>query len=296
MNVGIIWIKSSNNNMRQQQLEQLRVKNSSAIAAGASPVSEITVVNFLGRDIRVLGTPEDPLFIAKDVAGWIEHSNVSAMTQMLEEQDIRKVYIISDYGTVGAKQTKEVLAITEQGLYKILWRSNKPEAQKFASKCADIIKEIRLKGSYSTTPKTYIDALKALVASEEEKERLALMNKQQQIQIEEDRPKVDAYDDMMSTEGWLTFSEAAKTIFGQYSDQGRNQLFEYCRKHGYIRPGSTEPYQQYVNLGWFKVVVVKKYNKNKVRTYNKTLMSPIGFSNIYQQIRAEVIDRFLFEL
>lgn len=285
--------------MRQSQFERSCVKNSNTIVTGASPVSEITVVNFLGRDIRVLGTPEDPLFIAKDVAGWIEHSNVSAMTQMLEEgDDIRKVYIMSDYGTVGAKQTKEVLAITEQGLYKILWRSNKPEAQKFASKCADIIKEIRLKGSYSTTPKTYIDALKALVASEEEKERLALENKQQAIQIEEDRPKVDAYDDMQSTKGWLSFSEAAKTIFGKYSDHGRNQLYEYCRKRGYLRPGSTEPYQKFVNLGWFKVVVVKKYypkHKEWV-SYNKTLISPIGFSNIYQQIRQEVVDLFLFEL
>ena len=35
--------------------------------------------NVLGQDMKIYGTMDDPLFLAKDVANWIEHSNVSKM-------------------------------------------------------------------------------------------------------------------------------------------------------------------------------------------------------------------------
>ena len=35
--------------------------------------------NVLGQDMKIYGTRDEPLFLAKDVANWIEHSNVSKM-------------------------------------------------------------------------------------------------------------------------------------------------------------------------------------------------------------------------
>lgn len=137
------------------QNEKVAVKNSSRPSnkKKKNVVKEIYTVDFLGMRLRVFGTPDNPMFIASDVAEWIGHSDVSTMCRTLEEGCYtRKVCIASSvisHGIdTGIKQNKEVLAITEQGLYRILWRSNKPNAQKFASKCADIIKEIRLTGTY----------------------------------------------------------------------------------------------------------------------------------------------------
>lgn len=42
----------------------------------------ITIINrpnFLGREINIYGSVDEPLFLANDVAEWIEHSNVTEM-------------------------------------------------------------------------------------------------------------------------------------------------------------------------------------------------------------------------
>lgn len=44
-------------------------------------------VTLMGKTFNVYGTVEEPLFRAKDVADWIEHSNVSAMVQSVDEDE-----------------------------------------------------------------------------------------------------------------------------------------------------------------------------------------------------------------
>ncbi|GHT25263.1 hypothetical protein FACS189419_10120 [Planctomycetales bacterium] len=41
----------------------------------------------LNQMVRVYGTYESPLFLAKDVAEWIEHSDVSAMIKSVDEDE-----------------------------------------------------------------------------------------------------------------------------------------------------------------------------------------------------------------
>ena len=54
-------------------------------------MSEITEVinrsNLLGREIDVYGSPNEPLFRAKDVADWIGHSNVSEMMHCVDNEE-----------------------------------------------------------------------------------------------------------------------------------------------------------------------------------------------------------------
>lgn len=69
------------------------------------------------------------------------------------------------------------------------------------------------------TPKNYLEALKALVSSEEEKERLALEVQQKQITIElqekeikQAAPKVNYYDNHLQSVNTLTSTQVAKQI------------------------------------------------------------------------------------
>ena len=51
-------------------------------------VREISIVsrsNFMGQEVDVYGTAEEPLFLAKDVAKWIEHSDVSMMLRNVDD-------------------------------------------------------------------------------------------------------------------------------------------------------------------------------------------------------------------
>lgn len=54
-------------------------------------MSEITEVinrsNLLGKEIDVYGTPDEPLFKAKDVAECIGHSNVSEMMRCVDNEE-----------------------------------------------------------------------------------------------------------------------------------------------------------------------------------------------------------------
>lgn len=63
---------------------------------------------------------------------------------------------------------------------------------------------IRKTGEYHV-PQTYLDALKALVASEEEKERLALENEQM-------KPKAEFYDAVTDSKDAIPMGEVAKVL------------------------------------------------------------------------------------
>lgn len=99
----------------------------------------------LGRRLTVYGTMQEPLFLAKDIAEWIEHSNPAAMLNTVDddEKGIRIVY------TPGGDQKVNVL--TEDGLYEVLMQSRKPIAKQFKKGVKQILKEIRTSGGYIAT-------------------------------------------------------------------------------------------------------------------------------------------------
>ena len=98
--------------------------------------------NDLHTEIVIKGTVTDPLFRASDVGVVLELSNIRATIIDFDESE--KVVSIVD--TLGGAQ--QVTFLTEKGLYKVLFRSRKPIAQKFQNWVCEVIKEIRLKGIY----------------------------------------------------------------------------------------------------------------------------------------------------
>jgi prophage antirepressor-like protein len=94
--------------------------------------------NILNKKFRAYGTANEPLFLAKDVAEWIEHSNSRIMIQQIdnEEKVVKNVY------THGGVQ--EAWFLTEYGLYEVLMLSRKPIAKAFKTEVKKILKELRL--------------------------------------------------------------------------------------------------------------------------------------------------------
>ena len=87
--------------------------------------NKLTVIKeqeVLGKDFRVYGDMLNPLFLAKDVADMIEHSDVSKMVKAVDEDEKVKNNIL----TPGGEQ--EMWFLTEAGLYEILFQSRKPIA------------------------------------------------------------------------------------------------------------------------------------------------------------------------
>lgn len=96
----------------------------------------------LGKDFNIYGTVEEPLFLAKDVANWIEHSDVSMMLRKVDEDEklIQTLFV--------SGQNRNMWFLTENGLYEVLFQSRKPIAKQFKKQVKAILKEIRKTGGY----------------------------------------------------------------------------------------------------------------------------------------------------
>lgn len=109
-------------------------------------MKELTIINeqqVLGKHFAIYGTPEEPLFLAKDVAEWIEHSDVSTMMRTIDETEkLTQTMFVSG-------QHREMWFLTEDGLYEVLMQSRKPIAKKFKKEVKQILKSIRRHGLYA---------------------------------------------------------------------------------------------------------------------------------------------------
>jgi len=119
-------------------------------------MKEVKVINeqdVLGKDFRVYGRPEEPLFLARDVAEWIEYSrrpdgsyNVSAMLNAIDDDEKIKIHTTVNNVNGGS----DAWFLTEDGLYEILMLSRKPIAKDFKKEVKKILKSIRKHGIYAT--------------------------------------------------------------------------------------------------------------------------------------------------
>ena len=91
-------------------------------------MTSLTVIKqqeLFGKDFKVYGDTENPLFLAMDVAAWIDHSRSSEMLKTVDVDEKLKQTILA------SGQNREVWFLTEDGLYEVLMQSRKPIAKKF---------------------------------------------------------------------------------------------------------------------------------------------------------------------
>ena len=112
----------------------------------AKPLKETFTI--LDKEFKIYNTIEEPLFLAKDIAKWIDYSKSNGrykVSQMISniDEDEKGVYIVD---TLGGNQ--EMWFLTEDGVYKVLMQSRKPIAKQFKKGDKKILKEIRLNDFY----------------------------------------------------------------------------------------------------------------------------------------------------
>jgi prophage antirepressor-like protein len=98
--------------------------------------------NDMHTDIVIKGTIYEPLFRASDIGEILEMGNIRTSIQHFDETE-RHVHTMDT--STGPKQ---VTFLTEKGLYKVLFKSRKPIADKFQNWVCEVIKEIRVNGVY----------------------------------------------------------------------------------------------------------------------------------------------------
>lgn len=127
----------------------------------------LDIFSFEGQEVRFVGTPDAPGWVAVDICKILELSNASqALSDFDEDQ---KGIIIDD--TPGGEQ--ELLTVTEPGLYRLIFKSRKPVAKRFQRWVfAEVLPSIRKTGSYSTKKQAEAPTLPPL---KERRERLEII-------------------------------------------------------------------------------------------------------------------------
>lgn len=190
-------------------------------------MNEVNIINksnLLGKEIDVWGSVEHPLFRASDVAVWIQHSDVSTMVKIVDEDE--KVFVTNPNNVCGGQGA---WFLTEDGLYEILMRSRKPIAKQFKKGVKKILHEIRTKGGYIATnendsdedimARAYVIAQRTLARREERIRQLETQTEQQAETINLQKkeltvaaPKAEYYDNTLASITSITTTQVADDL------------------------------------------------------------------------------------
>lgn len=258
--------------------------------------NSICVINeqeVLGKQFRVYGSVDEPLFLAKDVATWIEHTNVTSMVDMVDEDEKRVLEPSKDCLVGDFQANTSYTFLTEDGLYEVLMLSRKPIAKQFKSKVKEILKTLRKTGSYSVTkspfdviaqdldPIARIDAMKEIilqqrklqeeaVAKEKEKTMIvhsALSNvKDQYVTLDKRyRNTMDIIQEFSKGVCGASVTDAAKAISSHNKfgvKVSGKQLMEFLRAKELILKNNT-PSQKAIDEGVLVAEFIVVTNGNK---------------------------------
>lgn len=197
--------------------------------------------------VRTMDMEGEVWFVGKDVAEILGYTNPSkALADHVDEEDKLNNESLSSLGQRGG------WLINESGLYSLVLSSKLPTAKQFKRWITkEVIPSIRKTGGYFATPKTYVEALRALADAEEEKERLSLEN-------EEMKPKAEFYDNVTGSSDTIEIGEVAKVL---NCGIGRNKLFDFLRKEKVLMKNNI-PKQHFVDEGYFRVIETKYTKPN----------------------------------
>lgn len=244
-------------------------------------MNEITVFNkseVLGQSVNIYGTIEEPLFLAKDVAEWIEYAktgegylDVSRMLKTVDEDEklLRTLFV--------SGQNREMWFLTEDGLYEVLMQSRKPKAKVFKAEVKKILKSIRQTGGYIVGEETLDDTellSRALLIAQKKIEQRESEIKNLEKRVTSMLPKEEFYDSVGVSGTTILVGELAKILRQNGIDMGQNRLFEWLRENGYLisRRGLdyNMPTQKSMELGLFRIKETIIVHTDGSKTVEKT--------------------------
>lgn len=240
--------------------------------------NEINVIKketVLEQEFTVYGTAEEPLFLAKDVAKWIDYSKTSEgfynVSKMLMNVDEDEKVTITISNSEGKPHSQSFL--TENGLYEVLMLSRKPVAKQFKKEVKKILHEIRTTGGY-TVPKTYGEALQLAANQQKQIE-------QQKAQIAELKPLADGYQTFLASHNSFTMQKAAAMLKDKSgkSPYGRNNLIKRLKREGILQSNGI-PYRPFIDNGYFEV---RSVVHNGI-SYTTALLFPKGMDYLGKKL------------
>lgn len=193
----------------------------------------------LDKDVITYGDLENPLFLAKDVASWIDHTDLSRMVALVDEDEkLKRTLYVSG-------QNREMWFLTEEGLYEILMQSRKPMAKEFKKRVKKLLKEIRLNkfNPYLNMSKE----LQAIFTLDEKQQKL----ENKVIEIEN---KMTLNYELAENIRTNISSRAIEVLEGKYSE-----AYKKCSKK--VFTSMHRELKKYFKVNSYKNLSIKKYEE-----------------------------------
>jgi len=109
---------------------------------------------------------------------------------------------------------------------------------------------------------------------------------EQDKQIKEMKPAKEFFDLVTNTDNWMEMAAVAKLI--DKKGFGRNNIFTFLKNKNVLRV-SNEPYQAYVDRGYFKMIEQAiPLESGEIIINRKTVVSQKGIAFIGKLIEAEI--------
>lgn len=223
---------------------------------------------FEGHEVEVFEFNGKVLFNPYHVAEILEISDIKSSIRNFNEKQVIKVKN-SDVHTTHIRKLNNAGEnfLTESRVYKLVFKSRKPNAEKFTDWVTDeVLPSIRKNGGYiagqeNDTPEVII--AKALVVAQN-------VIKENEKKIAELQPKANYFDDLVERNLLTNFRDTAKELHTK-----QKSFVEWLISKRYIYrdgKGKLKPYQLYVEKGYFELKEFIRGNFSDVQT----LITPRG--------------------
>lgn len=198
--------------------------------------------------IRAQEIKAQPYVCLADVCKILDIKNARDCKKRLNQDGVVSTDIID---SLGRKQN--AIFINESNLYKVIFQSRKPEAEKFTEwVTSEVLPSIRKNGMYATdelldNPDFAIKVFEQLKQEREEKKKLQLENTQQKQIIGELKPKADYTDKILQNKGLVTITAIAKD-YGMSGEEMNKKLHDLGVQ--FKQSGQWLLYKEYHNNGY----------------------------------------------
>ena len=227
--------------------------------------------DFKGHKVRTLTFETGQTWwVLKDVCEVLGLSNPSRVAQRLDDDEVSKFDLRPNSELGRGLFNTEANIVNESGLYKIVLRSDKPEAKEFQRWVThDVLPSIRMHGGYMLGQEHMTPEQMALASMRWLQSKV----REQEEQLGRQRPKVLFADAVSAAHTDILVGDLAKILKGNGVDIGGTRLFAWMREHGYLmKAGSAKnmPTQRAMELGLFHVKETTVVHADGHTTINKT--------------------------
>lgn len=225
--------------------------------------------DFKGHKVRTLTFETGQTWwVLKDVCEVLGIRNATDVAKRLDQDEVTR------FNLGGLSGQSNI--VNETGLYRIVLRSDKPEAREFQRWVThDVLPSIRRHGAYmseAVVERTLADPDYLIrLATQLKEDRAARVKAERQLEAQ--KPKVLFADAVSAAHTDILVGDLAKILKGNGVDIGGTRLFAWMRDQGYLmKAGSAKnmPTQRAMELGLFHVKETTVVHADGHTTINKT--------------------------